>query len=145
MHPNGKRSVDINNWQKQKAFLSRGARADTAVRPYAEDLFQYETSSKPSQVPNGIFITSGEIGTNAMYPPGKRSIDINNWQNKWQFQTVTRGPAQRPAPTQRFVSIRVVSKAEPSTNRDFRDIHTHPDTAINPFTAFCFINSVFES
>ena len=38
MHPNGKRSVDINNWQKQKAFLSRGARADTAVRPYAEDL-----------------------------------------------------------------------------------------------------------
>ena len=39
-HPPGKRSISINNWQKQKAILNRYTRADTAVRPYAEDLFQ---------------------------------------------------------------------------------------------------------
>ncbi|MFY8052331.1 MAG: hypothetical protein ACOVP2_06925 [Armatimonadaceae bacterium] len=37
--------------------------------------------AKPNPAPNGIFVTSGEIGTNAMHPPGKRSIDINNEQN----------------------------------------------------------------
>ena len=40
MHLPGKRSIDINNWQKQKAILNRYARADTAAGPYAEDLFQ---------------------------------------------------------------------------------------------------------
>ena len=29
-----------------------------------------------------IFITSGEIGTHAMHPPGTRIIDINKWQNR---------------------------------------------------------------
>ena len=38
--------------------------------------------AKPNQAPNAIFITSGEIGTNAMHPPGKRRMDINNWQNQ---------------------------------------------------------------
>jgi hypothetical protein len=33
--------------------------------------------AKPKPVPIGIFVTSGEIGTHAMHPPGKRSIDIN--------------------------------------------------------------------
>jgi hypothetical protein len=28
--------------------------------------------AKPKPVPNSNFITSGEIGTNAMHPPGKR-------------------------------------------------------------------------
>ncbi len=37
--------------------------------------------AKPNRVQNGIFVTSGEIGTSAMHPPGKRSICINNWQN----------------------------------------------------------------
>jgi hypothetical protein len=36
--------------------------------------------AKPNPVPNGSFITSGEIGTNAMHPPGKRSIGINKCQ-----------------------------------------------------------------
>ena len=39
-------------------------------------------SAKPNPAPNGIFVTSGEIGTNAMHPPGKRSIDINNGQRR---------------------------------------------------------------
>jgi hypothetical protein len=47
--------------------------------------------AKPNRAPNGIFVTSGEIGThamhpprkresigtNAMHPPGKSNIDIN--------------------------------------------------------------------
>jgi hypothetical protein len=33
--------------------------------------------AKPNPVPNRIFVTPGEIGTWAMHPPGKRSIDIN--------------------------------------------------------------------
>jgi hypothetical protein len=37
---------------------------------------------EPNQVPNGISITSGEIGTHAMHLPGERSIDINNWQKQ---------------------------------------------------------------
>ena len=39
-----------------------------------------DTPAKPNRATNGIFITSGEIGTNAMHPPGKRSIGINKWQ-----------------------------------------------------------------
>ena len=38
--------------------------------------------AKPNPAPNGSFITSGEIGTNAMHTPGKRSIDINTWQKQ---------------------------------------------------------------
>jgi hypothetical protein len=40
MHPPGKRSIGINKWQKVKAIPNRNTRADTAVRPYAEDLFR---------------------------------------------------------------------------------------------------------
>jgi hypothetical protein len=36
-----------------------------------------DTPAKPNHRQNGMFITSGEIGTNAMHPPGKRSMDIN--------------------------------------------------------------------
>jgi hypothetical protein len=41
MHPPGERSIDINKGQNHhdKAYRHRYARADTAVRPYAEDLF----------------------------------------------------------------------------------------------------------
>jgi hypothetical protein len=39
MHPPGKRSMDINV-NKTTTKLYRYARADAAVRPYAEDLFQ---------------------------------------------------------------------------------------------------------
>ena len=37
---------------------------------------------RDSKFGNGIFETPGEIGTHAMHPPGKRSIDINKWQNR---------------------------------------------------------------
>ena len=37
-------------------------------------------SAKPNRAPIRIFVASGEIGTNAMHPPGKRSIGINSWQ-----------------------------------------------------------------
>ena len=47
--------------------------------------------AKPNQAPNGSFITSGEIGTNAMHPPGERSIGIN----KSHFRTDTRGRTRR--------------------------------------------------
>jgi hypothetical protein len=33
--------------------------------------------AKPNPESNRNFIPSGEIGTHAMHPPGKRSIDIN--------------------------------------------------------------------
>ena len=54
--------------------------------------------AKPNPAPNGIFVTSGEIGTHAMHPPGKR---INN--NKVQpIRNETRGRTQRSAPTRRI-------------------------------------------
>ena len=34
-----------------------------------------DTPAKPNQAPNENFLTSGEIGTNAMHTPGKRSIE----------------------------------------------------------------------
>jgi hypothetical protein len=37
---------------------------------------------RDSKFGNGIFVTSGEIGTNAMHPPRQRNIDINKWQNR---------------------------------------------------------------
>ena len=39
-----------------------------------------DRKAKPNPAPNGIFITSGELGTNAMHPPGKRNISINKLQ-----------------------------------------------------------------
>ena len=40
MHLPGKRSMGINNWENHEVIPNRYVRADTAVRPYAEDLFQ---------------------------------------------------------------------------------------------------------
>ena len=51
--------------------------------------------AKPNQAHTGICATSGEIGTNAMHPPGKRSIDIN----KSHFHADTHGRTRRSAPT----------------------------------------------
>ena len=33
--------------------------------------------AKPNRAQNGNFVTSGEIGTNTMHLPGKRSIGVN--------------------------------------------------------------------
>jgi len=38
-------------------------RADTAVRPYAEDLFQEEVIPQSDNIKNRIFVTPGDIGT----------------------------------------------------------------------------------
>jgi hypothetical protein len=64
MHPPGKQRIDIKKGQNQhhKAYRHRHARADTAVRPYAEIC----SMVRDSKFGNGIF-----------EPPGKRSIDIN--------------------------------------------------------------------
>jgi hypothetical protein len=54
--------------------------------------------AKPKHPAIRIFVTSGEIGTNAMHPPGKRSIAINKWQNRID----RRGRTRRSAPTRRI-------------------------------------------
>ena len=48
--------------------------------------------AQPNPSHNGIRVSSGEIGTHAIHPPGKRSIDIN----KSHFHTETRIRTQRP-------------------------------------------------
>ena len=48
-------------------------RADTAVRPYAEDLFQKGPSWRPKQTQSSRFITPGGIGTHGIHPPSKRT------------------------------------------------------------------------
>ena len=53
---------------------------------------------RDSKFGNGLFVTSGEIGTHAMHPPGQRIIDINKRQNRIE----TRGRTQRSAPTRIF-------------------------------------------
>jgi len=51
-----------------KIQLSRfPVRADTAVRPYAEDLFQEKASPQPKRPQDRGFVTSGDLGTHAMY------------------------------------------------------------------------------
>ncbi len=54
--------------------------------------------AKPNRPRNGIFVTSGEIGTNAIHPPGERIIDVNKQQNRIN----TRGRTLRSAPTRRI-------------------------------------------
>ena len=54
--------------------------------------------AKPNQALNGNFVTSGEIGANAMHPPGKRSVYINNSH----FRIGRCGRTQRSAPTRRY-------------------------------------------
>ena len=49
-------------------------RADTAVRPYAEDLFQEEASPQPKRKVVGICVTSGDLGTYGMHPPSERYV-----------------------------------------------------------------------
>ena len=46
-----------------------------------------------------VSVDTGEIGTHAMHPPGKRIIDINKRQNRIE----TRGRTRRSAPTRRIV------------------------------------------
>ena len=58
-----------------------------------------DNAAKPNQGQDGNFVTSGEIGTNVMHPPGERSIGIN----KCRFRRETRGRTQRSVPTRRFV------------------------------------------
>ncbi len=48
-------------------------RADTAVRPYAEDLFQEEASPQPKRPQDRRFVTPSDLGTHGMYPPRKRA------------------------------------------------------------------------
>ena len=78
-------------------FTSRYTRADTAPLPYAEDLFQKRHHWSRTGPHNRRVITSGEIGTNAMHPPGKRltchrASDINTMCKRSAFQC---GRAQR--------------------------------------------------
>jgi hypothetical protein len=69
MHPPGKRIIHINKWQNRIETRGRTRRSAPTRRicPMVRD----------SKFGNGIFVTSGEIGTHAMHPPRKRNIDIN--------------------------------------------------------------------
>jgi hypothetical protein len=48
-------------------------RADTAVRPYAENLFQEEASPKPKRPQDRGFVTLADLGTLGMHPQRKRA------------------------------------------------------------------------
>ena len=63
----------------------------------------HDRPAKPNRAPNGIFVTSGEIGTNAMHPPGKFIIDINKQQNRID----TRGRTRRSAPTRKICNTAI--------------------------------------
>ena len=83
MHPPGKRIIHINKCQNRIETRGRTRRSAPTRRicPMVRD----------SKFGNGIFVTSGDlgthamhpprksesIGTNAMHPPRKRNIDIN--------------------------------------------------------------------
>ena len=47
-------------------------RADTAVRPYAEDLFQEQAIPQSNNIKNRFVVTSGDLGTHGMHPPRER-------------------------------------------------------------------------
>ena len=49
-------------------------RAATAVRPYAEDLFQEEASPQPKRPQDRRFVTTGNLGTHGMHPLRKRAL-----------------------------------------------------------------------
>jgi hypothetical protein len=51
----------------------RYARADTAVRPYAEDLFQQEASPQLNRPQDCSYEKSGDVGTHGMQPLRKRA------------------------------------------------------------------------
>jgi len=50
-----------------------------------------DKQTQPTPSPNGISVTSGEIGAHAMHPPGKRRIDIN------QMAQARGNPNSKPA------------------------------------------------
>ncbi len=80
--------------------------------------------AKPKHPVIRIFVTSGEIGTNAMHPPGKRSIDIDIDIDIDIKKTVSIRAGGHGGPPLRggFVSIRGITKAEPNTPQWFRYI-----------------------
>ena len=57
-------------------------------------------TAKPSRTERstGFRVTSGDLGTHAMHPPGKRNIHINKCQDRID----TRGRTRRSAPTRRI-------------------------------------------
>ena len=76
-----------------------------------------DKAAKPKDPANRIFVTSGEIGTNGMHPPGKHSIGINKWQNRID----TRGRTQRSAPTQRICFNERHHKSRTKTKQSFHN------------------------
>jgi hypothetical protein len=96
--------------------------------------------AKPNQAPNGIFITSGEIGTNAMHPPGKRSININIKIKVKKTVSIRAGGHGGPPLRGGFVSIRGIIKTGPNTNPWFRNDRRHqhaPETYTKRLDIHC--------
>ena len=79
MHPPGKRSMGINISINININKSVSIRAGGHSGPPLRGGFvsmRGMTKAEPCIKRN--FVTSGEIGTNAMHPPGERSMNISN-------------------------------------------------------------------
>jgi hypothetical protein len=92
MHPPGTRIIDIDKRENRIDTRGRTRRSAPTRRicPMVRD----------SKFGNGIFVTSGDLGTHAIHPPRKR--ESNNADRK-QSIFETRGRTRRSAPTRRFV------------------------------------------
>ena len=104
-----------------KIQLSRfPVRADTAVRPYAEDLFQEQAIPQSNNIKNRFFVTSGDLGTHGMHPPRERTpvsceTVIITTSNRYVFlcrRTRRSAPTQRICFRKRLFHSQTTSKTE---------------------------------
>ncbi len=91
-------------------------RADTAVRPYAEDLFQEEASPKPKREVVGICVTSGDLGTHGMHPLRERGTHcVDTPLTHEDHYRDVHGQAPLPARTRQLELRRVTATAQRDT------------------------------
>ena len=74
--------------------------------------------AQPNRTPSRSFVTPGGIGTHRMHPPRKRNHRDSNITHGSHKQFDTRGPAQRPAPTQSLCSKQSAQQTEAASRRD---------------------------
>ena len=96
--------------------------------------------AQPNRTSSRNFVTPGGIGTHTMHPPRKRNHCDSNIRHGNHTQFVTRGPAQRPAPTRNLstkssvgIGIRQMDCGASKTRTSIKCRYARADTAVLPY------------
>ena len=99
--------------------------------------------AQPNRTSSRNFVTPGGIGTHTMHPPRKRNHCDSNIRHGNHTQFDTRGPAQRPAPTQNSstgtsigIGMRQTDCGSFNARTSTRCRYTRAGAAVRPYAEF---------